>query len=56
VTHLERPFLHAARLVFTHPDDGRRLEFTAPLPDDLWSVLQQLRTDQGVDREGPPYG
>ena len=24
VTHLDRPFLHAARLVFTHPEDGRR--------------------------------
>ena len=23
VTHLERPFLHAAHLVFKHPEDGR---------------------------------
>ena len=35
VTHLERPFLHAARLVFTHPTEGRRMEFTSDLPDDL---------------------
>ena len=28
VTHLDRPFLHAARLVFKHPEDGRRMEFT----------------------------
>jgi 23S rRNA pseudouridine1911/1915/1917 synthase len=43
VTHLERPFLHAARLVFKHPRDGRRMEFTSELPDDLQSVLDELR-------------
>jgi 23S rRNA pseudouridine1911/1915/1917 synthase len=43
VTHLERPFLHAARLVFKHPRDGRRLEFTSGLPPDLQSVLDELR-------------
>jgi 23S rRNA pseudouridine1911/1915/1917 synthase len=43
VTHLERPFLHAARLVFTHPRDGRRMEFTSELPDDLQRVLDELR-------------
>ena len=42
VQRLERPFLHAARLVFTHPRDGRRLEFIAPLPDDLAAVLNDL--------------
>jgi 23S rRNA pseudouridine1911/1915/1917 synthase len=42
VQRLERPFLHAARLVFTHPVDGRRLEFTAPLPADLLDVLEDL--------------
>ena len=42
VQRLERPFLHAARLVFTHPRDGRRMEFTAPLPDDLQDVLDAL--------------
>jgi len=42
VQRLERPFLHAARLAFTHPRDGRRLEFTAPLPDDLQDVLDAL--------------
>ena len=43
VSRLERPFLHAARLAFTHPLDGRRMEFTSPLPDDLQHVLDQLR-------------
>jgi 23S rRNA pseudouridine1911/1915/1917 synthase len=42
VQRLERPFLHAARLAFTHPRDGRPLEFTAPLPDDLQDVLDAL--------------
>jgi 23S rRNA pseudouridine1911/1915/1917 synthase len=42
VQRLERPFLHAARLVFTHPRDGRRMEFIAPLPDDLQGVLDEL--------------
>jgi 23S rRNA pseudouridine1911/1915/1917 synthase len=43
VTHLSRPFLHAARLVFTHPTDGRRMDFVSELPVDLASVLDALR-------------
>jgi 23S rRNA pseudouridine1911/1915/1917 synthase len=43
VTHLDRPFLHAARLVFTHPVDERRMEFDSVLPDDLQRVLEELR-------------
>ena len=42
VQRLERPFLHAARLVFRHPSDGRRLEFESPLPADLQSVLDDI--------------
>ena len=42
VQRLTRPFLHSARLVFHHPEDGRRMEFIAPLPDDLMSVLEDL--------------
>jgi 23S rRNA pseudouridine1911/1915/1917 synthase len=42
VQRLERPFLHAARLVFTHPRDERKMEFIAPLPDDLQQVLDGL--------------
>ena len=40
---LERPFLHAWRLKFTHPGDGRRIEFTTPLSADLQQVLDGLR-------------
>ena len=43
VTHLNRPFLHAARLAFKHPLDGQRMEFTSPLPEDLQRVLDELR-------------
>ena len=46
VLRLERPFLHAARLAFTHPTDGREMSFEAPLPDDLQQVLDQLREAQ----------
>src|SRR5688572_3461211 len=42
VQRLERPFLHAARLAFTHPREGKRLEFISPLPDDLNRVLEAL--------------
>jgi 23S rRNA pseudouridine1911/1915/1917 synthase len=42
VQHLERPFLHAARLRFTHPADGRTMEFTSELPGDLQRVLDEL--------------
>ena len=42
VQRLERPFLHAARLAFTHPADGRRVEFDSPLPPDLQAVLDDI--------------
>jgi 23S rRNA pseudouridine1911/1915/1917 synthase len=42
VQRLERPFLHAARLVFLHPRDRRRMEFIAPLAPDLQNVLDEL--------------
>jgi 23S rRNA pseudouridine1911/1915/1917 synthase len=43
IARLDRPFLHAARLAFTHPVDGRRLEFTSGLPEDLQRVIDDLR-------------
>ena len=42
VQRLERPFLHSARLAFTHPADGRRVEFDSPLPLDLQAVLDDI--------------
>ena len=42
-----RPFLHAWRLGFRHPTDGRQVELSEPLPDDLQSVLDRLRGPTG---------
>ncbi|HUR34005.1 MAG TPA: RluA family pseudouridine synthase [Vicinamibacterales bacterium] len=44
VRKLTRPFLHAAKLAFKHPADGRRMEFEAGLPPDLQGVLDELIT------------
>jgi 23S rRNA pseudouridine1911/1915/1917 synthase len=43
VGRLTRPFLHAARLTISHPEDGRRLSFEAPLPPDLADLVATLR-------------
>jgi 23S rRNA pseudouridine1911/1915/1917 synthase len=43
---LDRPFLHASRLVFLHPSSGRRMVFESPLPPDLRTVLQALRDER----------
>jgi 23S rRNA pseudouridine1911/1915/1917 synthase len=42
VMKLERPFLHAAKLAFKHPVDGRRMSFESELPPALQQVLDQL--------------
>jgi 23S rRNA pseudouridine1911/1915/1917 synthase len=41
---LERQFLHAHRLRFTHPVTGAELDLESPLPDDLGTALQRLRS------------
>ena len=38
---LERQFLHAARLAFTHPLTGERVDISSPLPDELQAALEQ---------------
>jgi 23S rRNA pseudouridine1911/1915/1917 synthase len=55
VQRLERPFLHAWRLAFTHPTDGRRLEFESPLPADLQAVIDAIREKQSdtIDHGNP---
>ena len=42
---LTRQWLHAARLEFDHPADGRRLEFTSDPPADLQVALERLRAE-----------
>jgi 23S rRNA pseudouridine1911/1915/1917 synthase len=40
---LERQFLHAARLAFTHPFTGEEVEVESPLPQDLEQALSAAR-------------
>ncbi|HEY1356334.1 MAG TPA: RluA family pseudouridine synthase [Solirubrobacterales bacterium] len=40
---LERPFLHAHRLAFTHPVTGVDMVFTSELPGDLTAALDAAR-------------
>src|SRR5437870_2448174 len=39
---MSRPFLHAHRLAFDHPADGRRRHFHSSLPADLEDVVERL--------------
>jgi 23S rRNA pseudouridine1911/1915/1917 synthase len=40
---LGRQALHAFLLAFRHPATGERMEFTAPMPDDMEKILEVLR-------------
>jgi 23S rRNA pseudouridine1911/1915/1917 synthase len=40
---LERPFLHAQRLAFTHPATGAEMAFSSELPEDLKRALEAAR-------------
>ena len=42
-----RQALHAYRLAFRHPADGRPLRFEAPVPEDLAGLLDRLRRGDG---------
>jgi 23S rRNA pseudouridine1911/1915/1917 synthase len=44
---LERQFLHASRLAFTHPRTEEALEFTSDLPADLRTALERARGNTG---------
>ncbi len=35
--------LHSYTLTLTHPSNGKRMNFTAPLPEDMENILKQLR-------------
>jgi len=43
ITALNRQFLHAAEIGFTHPRTGQRLKFAASLPVELADFLRRLR-------------
>jgi 23S rRNA pseudouridine1911/1915/1917 synthase len=40
--HIDRHALHAARLEFEHPADGRLIVASAPLPDDFLEAYEKL--------------
>ena len=42
---LQRQWLHAVRLGFTHPGSGEWVEFASPYPDDLQLALDRIRAD-----------
>jgi 23S rRNA pseudouridine1911/1915/1917 synthase len=46
---LERNFLHAARIAFTHPRSGKRIECRAPLPRELVVYVQGLGRAAGAE-------
>jgi 23S rRNA pseudouridine1911/1915/1917 synthase len=39
---LERQWLHAVRLSFAHPDDGRWVQFESPYAPDLQGALDTI--------------
>ena len=43
-----RQALHAAKLVFPHPRDGRAIEVEAPLPADLKALIAALKRDRSA--------
>jgi 23S rRNA pseudouridine1911/1915/1917 synthase len=47
-----RQALHAQRLSFRHPADGRQISFEAPLPDDFSRLLRVLRAKPETARGG----
>ena len=54
-----RQALHAHRLAFRHPVDGRPLRLEAPVPDDVADLLRTLRmslTTQRTPRQRTPRG
>jgi len=40
---LKRQFLHAAKISFQHPADGRTMTFESPLPPELEAVLESFK-------------
>ncbi len=53
---LSRQFLHAARLLFTHPFTGTQIEVASPLPEDLASTLRPLVEQAGHAATARPSG
>ena len=50
---IARQALHALRLCFDHPVTGQRMEFEAPLPDDIQKTLEAIRTHRAKPVKNP---
>jgi 23S rRNA pseudouridine1911/1915/1917 synthase len=48
--NLQRNFLHAARLAFTHPQTHKAVDIDAPLPAELVTFLEAIRTVSPIVR------
>ncbi|ADV46114.1 RluA family pseudouridine synthase [Nitratifractor salsuginis] len=51
---IPRVFLHAARLYLTHPATHRRLEVSAPIPEDMREYLRKHYTRSTIDETTLP--
>ena len=47
----DRQALHAVMLKFEHPMTGEKLEFHAPVPDDMVAITEALREDTKLHKE-----
>lgn len=56
VRRLNRQALHANRLAFDHPRTGERVQFEAPLPQDMQDVLEWLRSQVKKNSPSPSIG
>ncbi|MGH9736634.1 MAG: RluA family pseudouridine synthase [Candidatus Acidiferrales bacterium] len=45
---LGRNFLHASRITFIHPRTEKRVDFRAPMPEELHSYFRELATASGL--------
>ena len=43
---VKRQMLHSAKITFSHPVDGSRVSFEAPVPEDMALVLQVLESEE----------
>jgi 23S rRNA pseudouridine1911/1915/1917 synthase len=50
-----RQALHAWRLAFRHPADGKALQFEAPLPEDMKAMLAELHQQTSARTFGTPF-
>ena len=47
----KRQALHAARLALQHPESGEPMEWHAPLPDDMTTLIKALHDDRVAHEE-----